>query len=64
MYMKRVPATITINLKTGTSSAEYVEISDEQYNKLIVESLAKILYKQMINDIESGKFNPKEYNRK
>ena len=58
--MKRVPAKITINRKTGESTTKYVEITDEEYDRHIIQPLAQILYEQMMRDIVSGRFNPDE----
>ena len=58
--MKKVPAKITIDLKTGASTAEYVEIIDEQYDKHFIQPFAKIFYDMIKRDIETGKFKPNE----
>lgn len=59
--MKKVPSAETINLKTGETSTEYVELTDEEYEKCekrIIQPFAKWLCGQMIRNIETGKFKP------
>jgi hypothetical protein len=59
--VKRVPAKVTIDRKTGAATTEYVELTDEDYNKHVINPLAKILYEQMKRDIEAGKLVLGEY---
>ena len=56
-----LPAVVEINLKTGESTVlKYVELTDKQYDKQILQPLARILYDTMISEIKSGKFKPEE----
>ena len=57
----KLPAVVEINFNTGEKRVlEYVELDNKEYEKQVLQPLAKILYDQMKRDIESGKFNPDE----
>lgn len=55
--MHRIYKTV-IDLKTGKEiSREEIEPTDEEYDRLVIQPLAKILYKQVKRDIELGNFH-------
>jgi hypothetical protein len=59
--MKKLTSVETIKLKTGEITTEYVELTDEEYekyNKRVIQPFAKWLCGQMKRDIETGKFKP------
>lgn len=58
--MKKLPSAVTINLKTGKSTTEFVELTDEEYEKRIIQPFARWLCERMKQDIRTGKFKPNE----
>jgi hypothetical protein len=63
-----MPAVVEYGLKTGESRVlEYVELTDEEYDKQVIQPLAQMCFDLLKHDMKSGRFDEimKEYrNRK
>jgi len=62
--MKEFPSKIEIDLVTKKEKVEYVSLTDEEYDKQIIQPLAQVFFDLIQHDIESGKLNPNELNKK
>ena len=61
-----LPAAIECDLKTGESRVlKYVELTDDEYDKQIIEPAARMFYSLLQRDIASGRFDEimKEYHK-
>ena len=53
-----MPAVVECNFKTGENRVlEYVELSDEEFDKQIIQPLAEMFVDVLHRDIESGRFD-------